>query len=165
VAAIAGELLALVITAYQRFWLFLSRQPSRGASLGLAIRGTKGLARFSFISLWDSSLRCPRPVQFCTQLLQPRHQPRTWANLAGRLEPISRLFQTVPLPILATALAARFEAKRGLIVPVQNAQEGAVVEGLDVMAVGSLAEGVCFYTEQLDLFPRHFRTLDRQFWA
>jgi magnesium chelatase family protein len=59
--------------------------------------------------------------------------------------------------ILSMALAARLQGKRGLIVPAENAQEGAVVEGLDVIAVGSLAEAVGFYTEQLDIAPTTFQ--------
>ena len=55
------------------------------------------------------------------------------------------------------AMAARQQGKRGLLVPVANAQEGAVVEGLDVIAVGSLAEAVGFYTEQLDIPPTRFQ--------
>src|SRR5580693_6976719 len=42
--------------------------------------------------------------------------------------------------ILSMALSARQQGMRGLIVPAENAQEGAVVEGLDVIAVGSLTE-------------------------
>ena len=37
---------------------------------------------------------------------------------------------------LSMALAARDEGKKGLLVPVANAQEAGVVEGLDVFAVG-----------------------------
>lgn len=59
--------------------------------------------------------------------------------------------------ILSMALAAREQGMRGLIAPAENAQEGAVVEGLDVIAVGSLAEAVGFYTEQLDIPPTVFQ--------
>jgi magnesium chelatase family protein len=59
--------------------------------------------------------------------------------------------------ILSMALAAREHGKRGLLVPAENAQEGAVVEGLDVIAVGSLAEAVGFYTEQFDIPPTTFQ--------
>ncbi len=55
------------------------------------------------------------------------------------------------------ALAARRQGMRGLIVPTANAQEGAVVDGLEVIAVGSLAEAVGFYTEQLDIPPTTFQ--------
>ena len=41
---------------------------------------------------------------------------------------------------LAMAIAAREQGKQALIVPVANAQEAAVVEGIEIYAVGSLAE-------------------------
>ena len=59
--------------------------------------------------------------------------------------------------ILSMALAARQQGMRGLIVPAENAQEGAVVEGLDVIAVGSLTEAVGFYAEQLDIPATRFQ--------
>ena len=59
--------------------------------------------------------------------------------------------------ILSMALSARQQGMRGLIVPAENAQEGAVVEGLDVIAVGSLTEAVGFYTEQPDMPPTRFQ--------
>ena len=39
---------------------------------------------------------------------------------------------------LSMALSAREQGKRGLIVPVENAREAAVVDGIEVFAVGSL---------------------------
>ena len=51
----------------------------------------------------------------------------------------------------------RAAGNAGLLVPAANAQEAAVVEGLDVIAVGSLAEAVGFYTEQLDIPPTRFQ--------
>ena len=59
--------------------------------------------------------------------------------------------------ILSMALAARSQGKRGLVVPAENAQEGAVVEGLEVIAVGSLTEAVGFFTEELNLPPSTFQ--------
>ena len=59
--------------------------------------------------------------------------------------------------VLSMALAARQQGTRGSIVPAENAQEAAVVDGLDVIAVGSLAEAVGFYTEQLDIPPTTFQ--------
>lgn len=58
---------------------------------------------------------------------------------------------------LSMALSAREQGKSALLVPVQNAQEAAVVEDIDVYPVGSLAEAVGFYTEQLALEPLDFR--------
>ncbi|MBS0260809.1 MAG: YifB family Mg chelatase-like AAA ATPase [Planctomycetes bacterium] len=52
---------------------------------------------------------------------------------------------------LAMAIAARDQGKKGLLVPVVNAQEAAVVEGIEVIAVSTLAEAVGFYSGQLHL--------------
>ncbi len=57
---------------------------------------------------------------------------------------------------LSMAIAARDAGLRGLVVPVQNAAEAAVVEGLDVIAVGSLTEAVGFLTGQLPINPVPF---------
>jgi magnesium chelatase family protein len=51
--------------------------------------------------------------------------------------------------ILAMALQAISEARDGLLVPMANAAEAAVVEGLNVYPVGSLAEAVGFLTGQV----------------
>lgn len=61
---------------------------------------------------------------------------------------------------LSMALEAKREGRRGILVPVANAQEAAVVEGIDTIAVGSLAEAVGFYSEQLPLEPVPFRWQD-----
>ena len=63
---------------------------------------------------------------------------------------------------LSMALAAREQGKRGILVPVENANEAAVVEGLEVYSVGSLSEAVGFYTEMLPMSPVVFRW-DRAF--
>ncbi len=55
--------------------------------------------------------------------------------------------------ILAMALQAVSEARDGLLVPTANAAEAAVVEGLNVYPVGSLAEAVGFLTGQVDMDP------------
>ncbi len=57
---------------------------------------------------------------------------------------------------LAMAIAAREQGKQGLIVPVANAQEAAVVDGVEIIAVGSLAEAVGFFSGQLDIEPVPF---------
>ena len=57
---------------------------------------------------------------------------------------------------LSMALSARERGKKGILVPVDNAQEAAVVEGIDVIAVGSLSEAVGFYSEQLPQHPVEF---------
>jgi len=57
---------------------------------------------------------------------------------------------------LSMALEAKRQGRRGIMVPVANAQEAAVVEGIDTIAVASLAEAVGFYSEQLALEPVPF---------
>lgn len=57
---------------------------------------------------------------------------------------------------LSMALSARNEGRRGLIVPIHNAHEAAVVKEIDVIPVASLAEAVGFYSEQLDITPIPF---------
>ena len=54
---------------------------------------------------------------------------------------------------LAMALAAVRGGKRGLLLPSANAAEAAVVEGIDVFPIGSLAEAVGFLSGRLDLEP------------
>ena len=61
---------------------------------------------------------------------------------------------------LAMALAARAEGRRGLLVPAENAREAAVVEDVEVIAVGSLAEAVGFLSGELPLDATVFRWAD-----
>ena len=51
------------------------------------------------------------------------------------------------------ALQAVLEGRDGLLVPRANAAEAAVVEGLNVYPVGSLAEAVGFLSGQVDMDP------------
>lgn len=55
--------------------------------------------------------------------------------------------------VLSMAIAAQKAGLRGIVVPSENAAEAAVVEGLDVIAVGSLTEAVGFLSGQLDIEP------------
>src|SRR5204863_3735767 len=55
--------------------------------------------------------------------------------------------------VLAMALAAVAEGRDGLLVPSANAAEAAVVDGLAVYPIGSLAEAVGFLSGQLDIEP------------
>ena len=55
--------------------------------------------------------------------------------------------------ILAMALQAVAEGRDGMLVPTANASEAAVVEGLNVYPVGSLAEAVGFLSGQVDMDP------------
>src|SRR5271157_2868856 len=65
--------------------------------------------------------------------------------LTGETRPIKGIF--------AMALQAVSEARDGLLVPTAIAAETAVVEGLNVYPVGSLAEAVGFLTGQVDMDP------------
>ncbi|TWU14033.1 Competence protein ComM [Symmachiella macrocystis] len=58
--------------------------------------------------------------------------------------------------VLSMAIAARAQGKRGLLVPVENAQEAAVVGEIEAIPVGSLAEAVGFYSDRLDVQPTQF---------
>lgn len=57
---------------------------------------------------------------------------------------------------LSMALQARADGRRGLVVPAANARESAVVDGIDIIPVGSLAEAVGFFTGELPVDPMPF---------
>lgn len=57
---------------------------------------------------------------------------------------------------LSMALQAKADRRRGILVPAENAQEAAVVEDLEVIAVSSLAEAVGFYSGLLEIEPTPF---------
>lgn len=61
---------------------------------------------------------------------------------------------------LSMALQARNEGRKGLLLPAENAREAAVVEELDVIPIGSLAEAVGFFTGELPIAPTVFRWED-----
>lgn len=69
--------------------------------------------------------------------------------------------------VLSMALAARREGRAGLLVPTANANEAAVVEGLEILPVGSLAQAAGFLSGTLEVEPHHidveevFRALSR----
>ncbi len=65
--------------------------------------------------------------------------------LDGRVRPIKGA--------LSMTMLAKREGYAGVLVPRDNANEAAVVEGLDVYAVGSLSDAVGFLTEQLPMEP------------
>ncbi|MEO2032154.1 MAG: YifB family Mg chelatase-like AAA ATPase [Planctomycetaceae bacterium] len=58
--------------------------------------------------------------------------------------------------VLSMALAARDAGRTHIVVPNVNAPEAAVVEGINVIAVGMLAEAVGFLTGNLSLSPVQF---------
>jgi magnesium chelatase family protein len=56
--------------------------------------------------------------------------------------------------VLSIAMAAAKQAGiRGLLVPTENAQEAAVVEGLDIIPIGSLGEAVGYLSGALQIEP------------
>jgi magnesium chelatase family protein len=54
---------------------------------------------------------------------------------------------------LSLAMMAKAKGYRGVIVPQENAQEAAVVEGVEVYPVATLSQAVSFLNEQLPLEP------------
>ncbi len=66
-------------------------------------------------------------------------------SLDGGLQPIKGA-----LPI---AIQAKAEGFKGLVLPIQNAQEAAIVEGLDVYGVENMQEVIDFFEEKLVLKP------------
>ncbi len=65
--------------------------------------------------------------------------------LDGRVRPIRGA--------LAAAMLAAAQKRRGLILPVENAAEAAVVDGIDVIGVNYLSEAVAFLTDELPIEP------------
>ncbi len=55
--------------------------------------------------------------------------------------------------VLSMAIEAAKLGLRGIVVPAENAAEAAVVEDIDVIAVGSLTETVAFFSGQVDIDP------------
>ncbi|MBF9236466.1 YifB family Mg chelatase-like AAA ATPase [Hymenobacter sp. BT683] len=66
-------------------------------------------------------------------------------SLDGNLRPIRGV-----LPI---AIQARKEGFKGIILPKENAEEAAIVNNLDVIAVGSMQEAIDFFEGRLDITP------------
>lgn len=61
---------------------------------------------------------------------------------------------------LSMALTAKNRGYRGIVVPAANVREAAVVEGIEVIPVGSLAEAVGFYSGAIDIPPADFSWTD-----
>ena len=68
--------------------------------------------------------------------------------LDGRLRPVKGA--------LSMAITARQGGRKGLVTPVENTQEAAVVKGIDIIPVATLAEAVGFYSGQLSIDPTSF---------
>lgn len=66
-------------------------------------------------------------------------------GLNGELRPVRGA-----LPL---ALGARKDGLEGLLVPAENAGEAAVVEGINIIPVTTLAEAVQFLSGEADIFP------------
>jgi magnesium chelatase family protein len=66
-------------------------------------------------------------------------------SLDGKLRPIKGV-----LPI---AIQAKAEGHKGFILPIENAKEAAVVEGLSVFPVTDLAEAVGFLSGKIEIKP------------
>jgi len=65
--------------------------------------------------------------------------------LDGRVRPIKG--------VLSMAILAKDNGMAGILAPRDNANEAAVVDGIDVIPVASLTEAVGFLTEELDIEP------------
>ena len=57
---------------------------------------------------------------------------------------------------LSMALSAKEQGLQGFVVPVANAQEAAVVDGIEIIPVASLTEAVGFFSGQLEIAPQQF---------
>ena len=76
-------------------------------------------------------------------------------SLSGRLKPVHG--------VLPLAIRARDEGARGLIVPLENAEEAAVVEGLNVHGLETLGQTVSFLSGEV-MVPPVSSNVDR-LWA
>ena len=63
--------------------------------------------------------------------------------LDGRVRPVNG--------VLSMAMTALADGFKGIIVPLENAAEAAVVQDLEVFAVGSLAQAVAFLSDRLEI--------------
>ncbi len=84
-------------------------------------------------------------------------QMEHWATvgelaLDGNLRPVKG--------VLAMAMAARDRGLKKMIVPIENAREGSVVEEIEVYGVGNLNDAVGLVTGRLDLEPSAFGLSD-----
>jgi magnesium chelatase family protein len=92
--------------------------------------------------------------QLCSELFE-HYAVVGELSLEGRTRPVKGA--------LSMAMTAVKEhGVRGLVVPSGSAQEAAVVEAIDVIAVDSLAQAVAFFAGQIDIDPTPSR-LDRLF--
>ena len=74
--------------------------------------------------------------------------------ITARLAKPALTGETRPIKgILVMALQATAEGRNGMLVPTANGSEAALVEGLNVFPVGSLAEAVGFLSGQGEMDP------------
>jgi magnesium chelatase family protein len=66
-------------------------------------------------------------------------------SLDGKIKPVKA--------VLSYALTARQKGYKGVIIPFENADEAAMVEGIDVLAVQSLSQIVDFFTGFVNIEP------------
>ena len=66
-------------------------------------------------------------------------------SLDGSLQPVRG--------VLPMALCARKEGYKGMILPAENAQEAAVVEGLEVLGMRTIREVIDFLNDELTVLP------------
>ena len=57
---------------------------------------------------------------------------------------------------LSMAIAAREQGKTGLLVPVENVPEASVVDGIQIIPIGTLTEAVGFLSGELEVEPAQF---------
>ena len=62
--------------------------------------------------------------------------------------------------VLSMAIKAEQMGLKGIVVPRENASEAAVVEGIDVIAVDSLAQAAAFFSGEVDIDPTPSRVAD-----
>lgn len=66
-------------------------------------------------------------------------------SLDGGLQPIRGA-----LPV---AIEAKKQGKRGVILPIQNAREAAIVDGIDILGVESIKQVIDFFNERKPIVP------------
>lgn len=75
-------------------------------------------------------------------------------SLDGKIKPVKA--------VLPYALAAKEKGYRGIIIPLENADEAAMVKGIEVLPVESLSQLVDFFSGFARIEPHVFDLTDRQ---
>lgn len=66
-------------------------------------------------------------------------------SLDGSLQPVKG--------VLPMAIEARRRGKKGIILPIQNAREAAIVQGLDVLGAENIKQVIDFFNEGIPILP------------